>query len=115
MARTGVSLEMPPGCYDRVADRSGIAVKHHLSVGAGVIDPDYRGEVLVVLRNFSGRPYTVEARTRIAQLVFEVFDCPKLEIVAELTTTERQKNGFGSTGMSQDEMTKPVLLEAQSS
>ena len=89
---------MPPGCYGRVADRSGLAVKHNISVAAGVIDPDYRGEILVVLRNFSSIDFKVEKNVRFAQLVLESCVAPKVEVVSELTDTARQEKGFGSTG-----------------
>ena len=62
---------MPPGCYGRVAPRSGLAIKKFIDVGAGVIDSDYRGELGVVLFNFSSEDFCINMGDRIAQLVFE--------------------------------------------
>ena len=66
---TGIALSIPPGCYGRVAPRSGLAVKHCIQVGAGVIDPDYTGEVKVVLFNHGDKDFEVKKGDRIAQLV----------------------------------------------
>ena len=62
---------MPPGCYGRVAPRSGLAVKKFIDLGAGVIDSDYRGELGVVLFNFSNEDFCINTGDRIAQLDFE--------------------------------------------
>lgn len=96
---TGISLELPPGVYGRVAPRSGLAVKHGLQVGAGVVDPDYTGEVKVVLFNHDKNPYVIKPGYRIAQLVLERFEVAEIEEVTELGETERGEGGFGSTGV----------------
>ncbi len=96
---TGISLELPPGVYGRVAPRSGLAVKHGLQVGAGVVDPDYTGEVKVVLFNHDKNPYVIKPGYRIAQLVLERFEFAEIEEVTELGETERGQGGFGSTGV----------------
>jgi dUTP pyrophosphatase len=71
---TGINLQLPPGTYGRIAPRSGLAVKHGLDVGAGVIDPDYRGEVKVVLFNHDPRnAFVIRPGYRIAQLILENF------------------------------------------
>ena len=95
---TGVSIELPPGVYGRVAPRSGLAVKHGLQVGAGVIDPDYTGEVKVVLFNHDKTAFVIKPGYRVAQLVLERFETPEIEEVQNLTETERGEGGFGSTG-----------------
>lgn len=95
---TGVSVELPPGVYGRVAPRSGLAVKHGIQVGAGVIDPDYRGELKVVLFNHDMNPYVIKPGYRIAQLVLERYEAPGVEEVFESTETQRGEGGFGSTG-----------------
>jgi dUTP pyrophosphatase len=95
---TGLSFEFPSGVYGRVAPRSGLAVKHGLTVGAGVIDPDYTGEVKVVLFNHDKSVFIIKPGYRIAQLICERCECPEIEEVAEVTETGRGEGGFGSTG-----------------
>ena len=69
---TGLRVQLPDGVYGRIAPRSGLAVKHGLDVGAGVVDPDYTGELRVVLFNHdSHNPFIVRPGYRIAQLIFE--------------------------------------------
>lgn len=97
---TGISVELPPGTYGRVAPRSGLAVKNGLHVGAGVIDPDYRGEIRVVLFNLDKEPFLVKPGYRVAQLVIEKCEVPEVEEVQKLDETERGQGGFGSTGIS---------------
>ncbi|XP_038961577.1 deoxyuridine 5'-triphosphate nucleotidohydrolase isoform X12 [Rattus norvegicus] len=80
------------------APRSGLAVKHFIDVGAGVIDEDYRGNVGVVLFNFGKEKFEVKKGDRIAQLICERILYPDLEEVQTLDNTERGSGGFGSTG-----------------
>lgn len=100
LVATDISIIVPVGTYGRVAPRSGLAVKHGISTGAGVIDADYRGEVKVVLFNHSDKDFKIEKGERIAQLVLEkIVNAEIQEISAEeLDTTERGAGGFGSTG-----------------
>jgi dUTP pyrophosphatase len=71
---TGISVQLPPGTYGRIAPRSGLAVKHGLDTLAGVIDPDYTGEVKVVLQNLdTQQPFVIRPGYRIAQLILENF------------------------------------------
>ena len=98
---TGVSVQLPPGTYGRVAPRSGLSVKHGLDVLAGVIDPDYQGEVKVVLQNLDAQqPFVIRPGYRIAQLILENFTTAEvIEVPNEnVAPTERGPNGFGSTG-----------------
>ncbi|KAI9233354.1 MAG: dUTP diphosphatase [Podila humilis] len=96
---TDISIAVPEGTYGRVAPRSGLAVKHFIDTGAGVIDYDYRGPVGVVLFNFGQKDFVIEEGDRIAQLVLEkVLLCDAVE-VEELDSTERGAGGFGSTGV----------------
>ena len=71
LVATGLVLAVPEGTYGRMAPRSGLAVKHMLDVGAGVVDADYRGEMFVLLFNFSNEDYKVTKGDRIAQLIIE--------------------------------------------
>ena len=92
--------EIPQGLVGLVFCRSGLGVKHGVSLPncVGVIDSDYRGELIVPLRNFGDNPYTVQPGERIAQLVLlPVFLLP-VEEVEELSQTQRGEGGFGSTG-----------------
>jgi dUTP pyrophosphatase len=82
---TGISVELPPGTYGRIAPRSGLAVKHGLDVGAGVIDPDYTDEVRVVLFNFDQRKaFVIRPGYRIAQLILENYTSAEV-VCATLT------------------------------
>jgi len=71
---TGVSVEFPPGTYGRIESRAGLAVKHGVTVGAAVVDPDYKDELKVVLFNHDARsPYVIRPGYRIAQLIVQPF------------------------------------------
>jgi dUTP pyrophosphatase len=99
LVRTGISIKMPEGVYGRVAPRSGLAWRNHIDVGAGVIDPDYRGEVAVVLFNHSEKEFVVEPGDRIAQLILEKFEFAPIRIIfGEMNETKRGEGGFGSSG-----------------
>ncbi|KAI7825097.1 dUTP diphosphatase [Gamsiella multidivaricata] len=96
---TDISIAVPEGTYGRVAPRSGLAVRHFIDVGAGVVDYDYRGPIGIVLFNFGKNEFKIEEGDRIAQLVLEkVHLCEAVE-VDELDTTDRGSGGFGSTGV----------------
>jgi dUTP pyrophosphatase len=95
---TGIAVVLPKGVYGRVAPRSGLAVKHGVQVGAGVIDPDYTGEVKVVLFNHGEKDFEVKKGDRIAQLVLEKCETPLIEEISIVDDTERGSGGFGSTG-----------------
>ena len=96
---TGIALSIPDGLYGRVAPRSGLAVKHCINVGAGVIDPDYTGEVKVVLFNHGTEDFEIKKGDRIAQLVLERCETPPIEEINIVEDTERGSGGFGSTGL----------------
>lgn len=81
-----------------MAPRSGLAVKHGIDVGAGVIDADYRGPLKILLFNLSETDFAVQAGDRVAQLVLERIVNPEVAVVKELETTVRGVGGFGSTG-----------------
>lgn len=95
---TGISICVPEGTYGRIAPRSGLAVKHSIDVGAGVIDPDYRGTIFVALFNHSDEDFKINKHDRIAQLLLECILNPEVIEVESLEKTERDENGFGSTG-----------------
>jgi dUTP pyrophosphatase len=95
---TGITVVLPQGVYGRVAPRSGLAVKHCINVGAGVIDPDYTGEIKVVLFNHGENDFEIKKGDRIAQLVLERCETPPIEEISIVEDTERGSSGFGSTG-----------------
>ena len=97
---TGLAIEIPKGYFGAVYARSGLSSKHGLRPAncTGVIDADYRGEIMVALYNDSDVPQTVMPDERIAQLVVMPFLPLSFEVVDELDPTERGDGGFGSTG-----------------
>ncbi len=97
---TGLIVSVPHGTYGRIAPRSGLSVRG-VDVGAGVVDADYRGHVKVLLINNGALPLVVSPGQRIAQLVLERIETPRLLEVphAALTYTVRGAGGFGSTGV----------------
>ena len=103
---TGISVQIPFGFYGRVAPRSGLALNHHLDVGAGVIDPDYRGKVGILLFNFSKEDFMVKIGNKVAQLLLQKIITPLVEEVSELDNTERGEGGFGSTGIADNQTTE---------
>jgi dUTP pyrophosphatase len=99
MIATGIALEVPPGYECQVRLRSGMGRKGLAIPNApGTIDPDYRGEIFVMLVNLSERMIRVEAGERVAQLVFVQIPRVSLEEAEELGSTARGDGGFGSTG-----------------
>ncbi len=100
LIHTGIALEIPEGYAGLVYARSGLATKRGLAPAnkVGVIDADYRGEVMVALHNHSETPATVEAGERVAQLVIAPFLRVEYELADELSDTARGAGGFGSTG-----------------
>lgn len=93
-------MAAPEGTYGRIAPRSGLASKHFIDTGAGVIDADYRGEVKVLLFNHSDVDYEVKKGDRVAQLVLERIYTPEVMEVENLEESVRGAGGFGSTGYS---------------
>lgn len=95
---TGLAIAVPSGHYGRIAPRSGLAVKHGVDVLAGVIDEDYRGEIVVVLVNHGREALWVEEGMRVAQLILERASILPVEEVEALDNTQRGAGGFGSSG-----------------
>ncbi|WWC57752.1 uncharacterized protein I303_100287 [Kwoniella dejecticola CBS 10117] len=93
-----ISIAVPEGTYGRVAPRSGLASKHSIDTGAGVIDADYRGPVMVLLFNLSDDDFTVKKGDRVAQLILEKIVLADIAEVDDLDVTSRGSGGFGSTG-----------------
>lgn len=97
---TGLAIAIPEGFEAQVRPRSGLALKHGLTLpnAPATIDSDYRGELMIALINLGTLPVTIARGTRIAQLVFQRVEDVALEEVAELPPSARGAGGFGSTG-----------------
>ncbi|MDP3639913.1 MAG: dUTP diphosphatase [Nanoarchaeota archaeon] len=95
---TGIALAIPPGYAGLIWDRSGLAAKHGIKSMGGVIDANYRGEIKVILHNLSNAPFIVEKGMRVAQLLIQPVQQKEIVEVSELEETERNEQGFGSTG-----------------
>ena len=106
---TGLALELPPGTEAQVRPRSGLAVKHGVTVlnSPGTIDADYRGEVSVILINHGTEPFTIQRGARIAQMVIATATQARLVEAKALNPTERGAGGFGSTGTTDTSMVAP--------
>jgi dUTP pyrophosphatase len=100
LVATGLVLELPEHVECQVRPRSGLALEHGITLpnSPGTIDPDYRGELRVILQNLGGKPVTLARGERIAQLVFARFETPEVVEVGEVSVTGRGGAGFGSTG-----------------
>ncbi len=100
LIKTGIAMAIPKGLMGLVFARSGLASKRSLAPAnkVGVVDADYRGEIMVALHNHSNTEQTIEARERIAQMVFVPYVKGLFEVVDELDETTRGAGGFGSTG-----------------
>lgn len=94
---TGVKMAIPRGYYGRIAPRSGLALRSHIMVNGGVIDSGYRDNIGIILHNLGDHAVTLDAGTRVAQIIFEKIGQATFRVVSELNETER-KGGFGSTG-----------------
>ena len=96
--KTGLAVEIPVGYYGRIAPRSGLAAKAGIDVLGGVVDSDYRGELLCILINHGDTEFSINPGDRIAQFVIESIITPVPEFVSELSSTDRDAGRFGSTG-----------------
>lgn len=101
LVSTGIYLEIPSSYEVQIRARSGLSIKHGIGLvnGIGTIDSDYRGEIKVPLINFSKEDFTIENGMRIAQIVLSKYEKINFEEVDELSDSERQDGGFGSTGV----------------
>lgn len=97
---TGLYIALPEGCEAQIRPRSGLALKHGISLlnTPGTIDADYRGEIGVILVNISNEPFEVRDGERIAQMVIARYEQVEWEPAESLDTTERGAGGFGHTG-----------------
>ena len=100
MIPTGIFIELPPGYEAQIRPRSGLAIKHGISLPntPGTIDADYRGEINILLINLGKEPFTVVKGERIAQMVIARHETVQWEEVSQLSDTDRGAGGFGHTG-----------------
>jgi dUTP pyrophosphatase len=100
LIKTGFAMALPDNYEAQIRPRSGLALKHGISVlnTPGTIDADYRGEVGVILVNHGSEPFTVQRGDRIAQMIIAPFVQADFQQVSELSETERGAGGFGSSG-----------------
>ena len=101
LIRTGISIQLPPGTEAQIRPRSGLALKHQVTLlnTPGTIDVGYRGEIKVIMINHGKEDFEVEAGMKIAQMVVKPVITVQVIHVQELTDTQRGFGGFGSTGV----------------
>ena len=101
MVATGIAITLPPSYEAQIRPRSGLALKHGVTVlnATGTIDADYRGEIGVILINHGNKTFTIERGMLIAQIVFAKVHSANWEEVAQLPESIRANGGFGSTGL----------------
>ena len=110
---TGIATKFPPNTYGRVAGRSGLAINHSIDVKGGVIDPDYTGNIKIILHNFGDKPFQVQQHDRIAQLILEQYASSDIVLTESIRDTQRSKQGFGSSGIQTDtskDTTNPQII-----
>lgn len=100
LIKTGMFIQLPVGYEAQVRPRSGLALKHGITVlnTPGTVDADYRGEIGVILINFGNEPFTINNGERIAQMVIAKHERAEFDLVDTLDETERGTGGFGHTG-----------------
>jgi len=100
LVATGLAIELPPGMEGQVRPRSGLALRHGITMpnAPGTIDSDYRGELRIILQNGGPEPVTIARGDRIAQVVFARYETPEIIDATELEESTRGGGGFGSTG-----------------
>ena len=98
---TGLYFEVPEGYEAQVRARSGLAIKHGIGLvnGIGTVDSDYRGEIRVPMINWSDEDFVINDGDRIAQVIITSYEKVNIELVEDLSETERGEGGFGHTGV----------------
>jgi len=101
LVSTGIRIALPPGYEAQVRPKSGLALKHGISIvnTPGTVDADYRGDIAVILINLSNEDYKIEKGKKIAQMVFNKVEKADFEETEQLPDTTRGTGGFGSTGL----------------
>lgn len=97
---TGIKIELPQGYEAQIRPRSGLAVNYGIGIlnSPGTIDSDYRGEIKVIIHNFSDKDFVIKRGDRIAQMIISKYERVELELVQDVNSTTRGSGGFGHTG-----------------
>lgn len=98
LVKTGIKIELPKGHWGNIRSRSGLSLNEGIITLGGVIDPDYRGEIGVILQNLSADPVDIKKYDKVAQMLIQTFEHVKVEKVTNLSETKRAQKGFGSSG-----------------
>ncbi len=103
MVPTGLAIELPVGYEAQIRARSGLSIKHGVTMvnGVGTIDSDYRGEIGALVINLGKEPFTVEPNMRVAQMIISRYERISWQEVGELSATQRGDGGYGSTGVAE--------------
>ena len=96
---TDIAAKFTPNTYGRIASRSGLALHNHVETKGGVIDPDYTGNIKIILHNFGANDFHVKKSDQVAQLILEQYLSPHVHLTTKLPPTKRSTDGFGSTGI----------------
>jgi len=98
---TGVSVSIPPGCEAQIRPRSGLAIKHGITLlnSPGTIDSDYRGEINLIVINLGQEPFVIKHGMRLAQMIISPYIKVKIDLVEDIDNTKRGGSGFGHTGV----------------
>lgn len=99
IVKTGIKVAIPDGCFGLLYSRSGLSAKHGIQIGAGIVDQNYRGELMCVMYNHSDTDFTVNYGDRIAQLLTIPINISRYEKVDSLDETDRGDKRFGSSGV----------------
>jgi dUTP pyrophosphatase len=99
LIKTGIAIELPDGYEMQIRGRSGLSLKSNYICKTGTVDSDYRGEIGVIIHNLSDEDLVLDEHTRIAQGIINKIEHVELEEAESLSTTLRNTNGFGSTGL----------------
>lgn len=98
VVKTGIVVELPTETVGLIWDKSGLALKSGIKVMGGVIDQSYRGEIGVIITNFSEKDHNIKVGDKVAQMLIQKVEHPKIIEFNDLSKTERDQRGFGSTG-----------------
>ena len=102
---TGIAIKFPTGTYGHIASHSGLVINNYITVMGGVIDPDYTGNIKVLLYNFGKEDFNIKSNDCFAQIILEQYKTSPVQIVPQLPQTQRGPKGFGSTGVCQKQIT----------
>lgn len=97
--KTGIKMEIPDGHVGLVWDKSGVALNTGIKTMGGVVDSGYRGELKVIMINLSDKDFIIKKHSKVAQMLIKKVERAEIEVVDQLSDSERGENAFGSTGL----------------